>query len=248
LISHIIFQIKLFRASKIIVQNPEDAKEFWFNRLWNKKIKIINGSGVNITFFDRSLTDKVVVRSKIGLKNDEIAFICITRLIWEKGVQEMICAFQDLQNHRNDIKLLIVGWADEDNPRHVSHSYINNFIGNESIVFMGKRDDIRELLTAADVFLYPSYYREGIPRGILEALSMSLPIITTTMPGCNLTVIENINGYLIAPKSAESIHTAVTKLVQDKHIIKEMGLKSRELAERVFSEQIIFAEIANLYK
>ena len=67
------------------------------------------------------------------------------------------------------------------------------------------KTDIPAILSAADVFIFPSYYREGVPRGVLEALAIGLPIITTDMPGCNLTVQDGVNGYLIKPRSVDAI-------------------------------------------
>jgi glycosyltransferase involved in cell wall biosynthesis len=94
--------------------------------------------------------------------------------------------------------------------------------------------------------LYPSYYREGIPRSVLEALSMSLPIITTKMPGCRLTVIENENGFLIESKSSTEILTAAQKMINEPDL-SSFGAKSRQIAETRFSNEIIFKQIKNLY-
>ena len=147
----------------------------------------------------------------------------------------------------DNAKLLIVGWSDEHNPRHVEASYINEFKNDKNIQFLGRCDNVRELLALSDVFIYPSYYREGIPRGILEALSMGLPIITTNMPGCNLTVIQNQNGLLISPKSWEQVKEAVKKMINENNLLG-MGIKSRLLVENSFSEDIIFSQIEDIYK
>jgi glycosyltransferase involved in cell wall biosynthesis len=110
---------------------------------------------------------------------------------------------------------------------------------------LGKRDDISQLLAASDVFIFPSYYREGVPRSLLEALSMGLPIITTDMPGCKDTVHDNINGILITPMSVDSIINAI-KLIMSKNK-KEMGDVSRTLAVEKFQDKLIFKQIESLY-
>lgn len=246
LISHLIFQVKLFSANRIIVQNSSDAKDMWFYRFWKKKIHIIPGSGINISLFDKKLYDKEKLREYFKINPNEIVFICITRLIWEKGINEMIGAFEAIGKSNSRIKLKIVGWTDEDNPRHVAKNFIEKFANHSTISFLGKRNDVKRLLAVADVFIYPSYYREGIPRGILEALSMSLPIITTNTPGCNLTVKPEINGYLIPARSIESIIDAVEKITSADNLI-EMGVNSRLLAQKEFADQIIFNNIEELY-
>jgi glycosyltransferase involved in cell wall biosynthesis len=167
-------------------------------------------------------------------------------LIWEKGIREMIEAFQSLKGRYPNIKLWFVGWADQDNPRHVDDTYIKSFEGDDTILFLGRKKDVKELLALSDVFLYPSYYREGIPRGILEALSMGLPVITAYMPGCNLTVEDGKNGYLILPKSADAVKEGTEKLLANRNFTA-MGRYSRKMAETRFSEAIIFSQIEKLY-
>ena len=145
-----------------------------------------------------------------------------------------------------DLKLLIVGWADKDNPQHVDQEYIDSFYDVGQISFLGKIEDVRNVLSLSDVFIYPSYYREGIPRGILEALSMGLPIITTNTPGCNLTVENKKNGFLIKPKSSKAIQESVLKILEKKNL-NSMGDESRNIANEKFSNEIIYSLFENVY-
>lgn len=246
-ISQIIFALMLFRADDVIVQNKEDLRDIIVLRFWRQKVNIIEGSGVNTVLYDRNLYDKVQLRYEKGIGQSDIVFICVTRLIWEKGVKEMIEAFVKLSKVESHYKLWIIGSPDNDNPRSVDENYIQQFQDNKSIYFLGRQESIPSLLALSDVFLYPSYYREGIPRSILEALSMSLPIITTYMPGCNSTVVSGLNGYLISPRSVDEIVSSIMKIVQEDRFI-EMGHKSREIAVNRFSELVIFSKIEKLYR
>lgn len=208
---------------------------------------VINGSGVNTSEFRKELFDRASLRKRMRISDNDKIFICVTRLIWEKGIDELTSAFKNLEEpYRRNTRLLIVGWPDKDNPRHVDDAYIDRFKNSDVISFLGKREDIPELLAISDVFIYPSYYREGIPRGILEALSMGLPIITTDMPGCKLTVAQEKNGYLISPKSSEAISNTVIKILKNNRLT-EMGYESRTMAIDYFSNTVIFSEIENLY-
>lgn len=245
LVSHLIFQFKLFRADRVIVQNEEDGNDMWFYRFWKDKISVINGSGINTSVFNNELYNKSQLRSSLGINQQNTVFICISRLIWEKGIREMVTAFELVARSNNHIKLIIVGWSDEDNPRHVDNLFIERYKNHSSVAFLGRKSNVKELLAASDVFLYPSYYREGIPRGILEALSMSLPIITTNTPGCNLTVVPGENGYLIPPRSTQHIGEAIGNILNDD--LASMGLRSRLLAKSKFSDQIVFSSIEELY-
>lgn len=246
IISQLILQIKMFRANKIIVQNQNDIEDIWLSELWSKKIHLIKGSGVDIAFFNKELFNRDNLRKSMSIPVEDKIFICVTRLIWEKGIQEMIEAFQSLNLIYPNLKLWIVGWSDKDNPRHIESAFIQSFGKDNNILFLGKKDNIRELLAVSDVFLYPSYYREGIPRSILEALAMSLPIITTDMPGCNLTVVNDKNGYLISPRSTKAIKEAVVQFVNNELVV-EMGNASRILCENEFSDTIIFDQISKVY-
>jgi glycosyltransferase involved in cell wall biosynthesis len=94
----------------------------------------------------------------------------------------------------------------------------------------------------------PTYYREGIPRSILEALSVGLPIITTNTPGCKETVLENKNGILINPQDLDALVAAMEFFITNKSKIKEMGINSRKYAEERFDVHIINSNLINCIK
>jgi glycosyltransferase involved in cell wall biosynthesis len=246
-ISQLIFQIQLLAADKVIVQNPDDGHDLWFSSLWKKKIVLVKGSGVNTSLYNSVSYNKSVLRKSLNISEDVVVFTCITRLLWEKGIEEMTEAFESIVKLNLNAILLLIGWSDKDNPRHIPDSFFEKYLRNKNLIFLGRRDDVNEILSLSDVFIYPSYYREGIPRSLLEALSMSLPVITTDMPGCNLTVENGINGYLIEKKSKIAIENAVLKCIGKKYELKEMGKRSREIAIEQFDESIIFFQIEKLY-
>lgn len=244
--SNLLYFLMIRLADHVIVQNPDDQKHLSFTSSLGKKIQLIKGSGVNTDLFSFDPTLRQMIRAKAGFTDDQVLFFCITRLIWEKGIKEMVDAFRSLESIFPKIKLIIIGDPDLSNPGHVSLAYMEaeNY-GN--VHFWGRRTKVHELLSAADVFIFPSYYREGIPRGLLEALSSGLPIITTRMPGCDLTVIGNSNGFLIEPRSSSAIEDAIRQIMSQKDTFKKMGAVSRELAINEFSEEKIFAAIMQVY-
>ena len=246
-ISQVLFAFMFLRGNKVIVQNNEDANDIFIARLLRKKVRIIYGSGVDIAYFNKQKVDRIKVRLEWGVEPNEKVLICVTRLIWENGIKEMIDAFSVLAGSNKPYKLWIVGWADQDNPRHVSEKYIAQFSGNRMIHFLGKRENVVQLLGAADVCVYPSYYREGIPRSLLEALSMSLPVITTDMPGCNMTVESGKNGYVITPRSTSEISQAAERIINENRL-EEMGIYSRQLAVNRFSNETVFSNIEIEYE
>ena len=245
ILSQFIFLLKFILSDIIIFQNSDDPKDLWFSSFAKSKIKIVEGSGVDTINFTRDNIKRQTVRDGLKINNNEFIFICTTRLLWEKGIREMVTAFEYLK--LSNVVLLIIGWSDTDNPRHVSECFISKYANRRDIQFLGKRSDVKLLLNASDVFLYPSYYREGVPRSILEALSMGMPIITTDMPGCNLTVKEGYNGFIVDKKSVTSIMEVVKKVLTVTNL-SELGFNSRVIAENKFSRNIIFEKIQILYK
>jgi glycosyltransferase involved in cell wall biosynthesis len=244
IISKIIYLVSLIRANYVIIQNPDDQFEFYFNSLFIKKTVIIKGSGVDTSFFNIRNIRRNDLRKTFLVNDQTFVFICVTRLIWEKGIQELVKSFDSINNY--NLQLWIVGDSDSENPRSVPQEFIDKYVNHKNIKFLGRCNNIRDLLGAADAFIYPSYYREGIPRGILEALSMSLPIITTDTPGCRLTVENCKNGYLIKARSVSEITNSVT-MFYTSSLIPELSLHSRYLAETQFENNIIFRQIFKTY-
>lgn len=244
-ISQILLHFMILRCNTMILQNDDDLKTIWFARFF-KKIKVIYGSGVDIEYFNKELFDKNILREKYGVSRASTVFLIVSRLIWQKGIRELIEAFSSEKLKNQNLKLFLVGGTDKDNPQHVDDKYVESFDNHDVISFFGKIDEVREFLAISDVFIYPSYYREGIPRSILEALSMSMPIISSNTPGCKLTVDEGLNGYLIKPNSVEAIQESVLKTLNNQDITN-MGIKSRIKAKNFFSNSIIFSQFERTY-
>ena len=247
-LSQLILFFKFLCADLLILQNKDDIASLWFTTFNRNKIRLILGSGVDLSLYKRNDFQREEWRASLGIATGDIVFICITRLIWEKGIKELTEGFLRACTALPQIKLFIVGWSDKDNPRHVSQTFINSFLQSKNIFFLGKRNDINKLLTSSDAFIYPSYYREGIPRAILEAMAMSIPIITTDMPGCRLTVKEGFNGYLIETKSVTAIENVVKMMTEKRNEFNLMGKNSRMMAEKYFENTIVFKEILEAYQ
>ena len=97
-----------------------------------------------------------------------------------------------------------------------------------------------------DVFVLPTYYREGIPRSILEALSVGMPVVTTNTPGCKETVLEGENGFLIKPQNLEELINAMEFFLANKEKIKDMGINSRNYAKERFDVNIINKDLLGI--
>ena len=171
----------------------------------------------------------------------------ISRLVWQKGIREVVQAGEELGPAHPALQLLVVGDSDKNNPQAVSDTYIAGYTDHPNIRFLGRRSDIPEILAITDLYVYPSYYREGLPRTVLEALATGVPIITPDMPGCNLTVEQGKNGYLIGIEDVEAIKAAILRIYQSGQA-KAMGCESRRLVETKFQNKIVYQKIYRVYQ
>jgi glycosyltransferase involved in cell wall biosynthesis len=116
------------------------------------------------------------------------------------------------------------------------------------LVWTGPRDDVPALLAAADVMAFPSGYGEGIPRVLLEAASMALPIVTTDAPGCREVVVEGENGLLVPIGDAAALTAALERLADEPALRRRFGEKGRERALRRFDLAVVAERTRLLYR
>ena len=224
--------IKIFRFSNkrknlfIIFQNNED-KSFFLNQkvVRPEQIQMTNGSGVDL--------DKYTYSTEI--KNGKIKIIFTARMIIEKGVIILINAAEILrQKYQDKIQFLLCGNID-DSSQAIRKEELESLCDGEYIQWLDFRTDIPLLLKESHIVVFPSYYREGIPKALIEAAAIGRPIITTDYVGCKEAVIDNYNGYLVPIKDSNAIAEKIEILIQDENKRIEMGQNSRNLAESKFS-------------
>lgn len=246
----IIYRISFIFSKTIICQNPDDIETFGKSKLFfpMKKFILIKGSGVNAQNYSKGAVDKGILaklKNELGIDDKAVVFTIITRLLWQKGIHELVEASRELKKEYPNLRCLIIGAGDEANPHSVNRAYRE--ANSDAADFIGRRSEVRELLALSDVFVLPSYYREGVPRSVLEAMAMSKPIITTTMPGCNLTVENGWNGYLIEPQNKVQLREAMESFLTDFEKISRYGKNSRIKLENEFSDKIVFNKILESY-
>lgn len=238
---------RIFKAT-LIFQNEEDKREICNN---DKNVSVIKGSSVNEDKFhpnvvvNQCLTDEL---TEVMDLTEGITLIFVSRLLRQKGLSYLIQAIDKI-NERNGIvkfNLLVAGWIDPNNPDSFTKEEIKEFSKINRVLFLGKRTDIDQLITLADIAVLPTFYREGTPRFLLEAMAIGKPILTTDMPGCNHLIINNTNGVLVKPKSVHSLSDGLIAL--SKENLVEMGRVSRLFYKSEFSEEIVFNQILKVYQ
>jgi N,N'-diacetylbacillosaminyl-diphospho-undecaprenol alpha-1,3-N-acetylgalactosaminyltransferase len=168
------------------------------------------------------------------------------RAYWSKGVGEFVMAAQMLSG-RSNLVCLLAGAA-ENGPDAVPPAYLD---AHRSTVFrwLGFRQDVRELIALADIVVLPSYYPEGVPKSLLEAMAMGKPIITTDNRGCREVVEDGKNGFMIPIKDAKALAEAISRLLDDRQMQVVFGAYSRTKASREFDETIVAEQVlTRLYR
>ena len=228
----VLYRIALSRADKVFFQNPDDQEEFQRrNVISRRKYSIVvNGSGVNLTDY-----------TAVPVPEGPPVFLMIARLLGDKGVREYVAAAARIRSTSPDARFVLAGWIDE-NPDAISKAELDTWIENGDIEFVGRLDDVRQVLAESSVYVLPSY-REGTPRTVLEAMATGRAIITTDTPGCRETVIHQKNGFLVPAKSIDALVSAMQEMIDDRRLICEMGKYSRQIVEEKYDVDKVNAVI-----
>lgn len=246
IIVKIIFSIYIFllkRGDYLIVQNKEDKKVFE-EFLLGHSIVLTHGSGVNLDLIKKKKNNLPSVREiklDLGLDLDKKHFLFCTRILKEKGIFELIDAFNNNFEIQKKFNLIIAGWFDQKKLEQLVLERVN---GNKNICYLGYQKDVYPLLKIADCSILPSY-SEGVPRSLTESLAFSIPIITTDVKGCRETVIDGYNGFLVKVKDTRHLSLKMSKFaeLEDDELIK-MKEASLKLFYKNFTDEIVFRTIA----
>lgn len=209
----------------VIFQNHEDEKLFKENGITNKCFRFfIKGSGVDLKKYHPNEN-----------KNNEVLKIIFTaRMLREKGVEDLVAAAEILRSeYEGKIEFLLCGDLST-NPNALTRKEMEAMTDGRYIKWLGHRNDIPQLLAQSDIMCFPSFYREGVPKSLIEASACGLPIVTTDSVGCRDTVINKKNGYIVYPHSPGELAKALRKLIYNPEKRKKMGQKSRQIAEKEY--------------
>ncbi len=233
-----------------IFQNHSDARQFIdANVVSPQKAKVILGSGVSTgTFSIANVAEKTreKTRRELNIRPGEAVVTMISRVIRTKGVLEYMAAVKNIRKSFPKTHFLLIGAADEENVDRLNTTETTTL--KQTVNWPGARSDIREILAISDIFVLPSAYREGIPRVLLEAASMGLPIVTTDSPGCNEVVEENVNGYFVQPKDAPALAQRIIQLLAEPNLRHSFGAASRQKAVAQFDLSVVANHTQNIYQ
>ncbi len=233
--------------------NSYGLREFINKNLTKRDIKVIgNGSinGVDTEFFKDIYTkdEKDRLREELNIRESDFVLLFIGRIVKDKGIDELIEAFNILNKKYKNIKLLIVGDFEADlNP--IDNIELLN--SNRDIIRIDFQKDIRPYLSISSLFVLPSY-REGLPNSLLEAGSFGVPLLATNINGCNEIIVDRENGILVSKKSVNSLINGIETLIKDKKLYQKLKSNIRNSIIKRYNQKFFLSklkdELENLYK
>lgn len=234
-------------ATKVIPEGDGVKATLLRERITRKPMqKILNGNinGIDLTWFDR--TEEVMAKAAdVRGENTDFTFVFIGRMVRDKGINELVEAFERLSQERADVRLRLVGrFEDEVDP--VPAQTKERIEQSEKIVFEGYQSDVRPYLVASDVLILPSY-REGFPNVILQAGAMDLPVIVTDINGSDEVVESGVNGVIIPKKSADALYCAMKDMVSDREHTAQMASVARGMVASRFDQQELWRAMVEMY-
>ncbi len=209
-------------SSHVCFQNPDDASFFIQKRLVSqKKAILMNGSGVNTKLFP-----------KCEMPNEN-RFLYMARITPSKGLKEFIEAARIVRDNVPNAIFDIVGPID-DLIEGSCEAIVRKAEAEGIVNYHGRTEDVQKWLKSSRFFVYPSYYPEGVPRCVLQAMATGRPVVTCNSSGCKETVIDKYNGRLVDPKDVLGLSEAMIYLVRNPLEAIKMGENSRKLAMEKF--------------
>ncbi|MGE0267505.1 MAG: glycosyltransferase family 4 protein [Candidatus Omnitrophota bacterium] len=233
-----LYRFSLKKNKTVFFQNPDDRNFFLALNLIGKNTTaaLVNGSGLDLEHY-----------TVAPVAENPVVFLLIARIIHEKGIVQYFEAAQQLKKRYSNMIFRLLGRFDT-NPSAISQETVMEWHKQGIIEFLGSADDVRPQIAAASVYVLPSYYGEGTPRTVLEAMAMGRPVITTDAPGCRETIrkINNspwdmeekkgrfmigANGILVPVKDVEALAAAMQFFMDHPQEIRRMGQESRRYAQ-----------------
>ena len=239
---------------RILVQSQEDFDTAVTTGLASAaKIRYL-GNGIDLRRFDvtaLSEARRAELRRELQVPAGRGPILGITgRITEEKGFGELVEAMSSLRDDFPEAHLIVIG-GQLSTERDAFQDRLVDFIGEHGldshVTFTGFRSDVQDLLGLLDVFVLPSY-REGLPRSILEAMGMELPVVATRIRGCREAVVDGVTGLLVPARDSRALKQAIHEILSDRDLAARFGKAGRERVVSTFDEQFVFARLETAYR
>ncbi len=222
--------------SRIIFQNMDDRQYFIRHKItMDERVRIIRGSGVDLKKYQQSQ------------EPDGVPIVMLaSRLLWDKGIDEFVQAANIVRQADVSCRFVLVGDLDPQNPSSIERTVIEAWVDSGYIEWWGKKNNMPEILSQANIVVLPSY-REGLPKVLIEAAAAGRAIITTDVPGCRDVVIEGETGSLVPVRNGKLLAQEIIALLADRKKRARMGEAGRKMAEKYFSIDDVIDKTLSIY-
>jgi glycosyltransferase involved in cell wall biosynthesis len=226
--------------SRLILQNPDDADAFRRERLVpEQKIRVIRSSGVDLTRFNPPPRDE---------QPRPLRVLLAARLLWEKGIADYVEAARQLRAQGRAVECLLAGMPDHGNPRSATHEQVEQWHREGLVRWLGHVEDMPSLLREVDVMVLPSYYREGVPKSLIEGAACGLAIVTTNLAGCREVVTEDgADGLHVRPRDPAHLAHCLARLDDDRQLMRRLGTRAHAKAMADFDERMVIRRTIEVY-
>lgn len=228
--------------SRVILQNPDDAAALDALKLVSPdRMRVILSSGVDTQRFRPADADDGEPRP--------LRVLLAARLLREKGVGELVEASRMLQHRGRNVEFLLAGTPDPGNPGSFSRDEVEQWHRQGLVKWLGHVEDMPSLMRSVHVMALPSYYREGVPRCLIEGAASGLCLITTDLPGCREVVTgHGVDGLQVPPRDPASLAALLMQLDDDREQLARLGAKARERAKEHFDERLVIDRTLKVYE
>jgi glycosyltransferase involved in cell wall biosynthesis len=225
------------RNSRVIVQNERDFEVLTQGvGISSGDVRLIRGAGVDLRLYSQ---EPPTVQPPL--------VVLIARMLWDKGVGDFVEAATCIRGMGVKARFVLVGIPDPENPTSVPERELRTWHQSGNVEWWGYRDDVPAVLSMASISCLPTFYGEGVPKALIEAMASSRAIVTTDIPGCRELVAKGRNGILVAPRDVPALSAALVALIRDSDRCRQMGIAGRQMVEQSLSLNQVLKETLALY-
>ena len=219
-------------------------------RITQKPLKMIangNVNGIDTAYFNRNEISTGILenlKADLGIEENDFVFIFVGRLVRDKGINELIAAFSNINLNLN-LKLLLVGPLEAELDPLLPQT-LQEIATNPNIISVGFQKDVRPYFLLSDALIFPSY-REGFPNVVLQSLALQVPAIVTDINGSNEIITHGKNGLIVPPKNASELQKAMERLLTDRELRESLRAYSQQSILR-FEQKLVWEALLAEYQ
>ena len=235
-------------ATKVVPEGQGVKKTLYREHITSKPMAVLhngNINGIDLEYFDR--TPEVVeqakrIREEVG---GSFIYLFVGRLVRDKGVTELVDAFERVHIEHPETRLILVG-TQEPELDPLPDRTQRLIADNDAIIEAGWQDDVRPWFVASDLFTFPSY-REGFPNVVIQAGALGIPSVVTDINGSNEIIIEGKNGTIIPTRDTNALYRKMTEALEQRDRLAEMSAQCRPLIASRYRQEDVWRATLEMY-